>query len=61
MFMHSRIEVDLDQLRVRMKNKIELEINRDWVARHPTVFYWLQKEKEWWDEVGIDFAIKTGG
>ena len=59
MFMHSRIEVDLDELRVKMKNKIELDIKRSWVTEHPTLAFWMQKEKEWWDQVGMDFSIKT--
>lgn len=59
MFMHSRIEVDLGELRLKMKNRIELEIKRDWVAQHPTVSYWMGKEKECWNEVGVDFTIRT--
>jgi exopolyphosphatase/guanosine-5'-triphosphate,3'-diphosphate pyrophosphatase len=59
MFMHSRIEVDLSELRIRMKNKIELDIRKDWVAEHPTLSYWIEKEREWWDEVGVNFSIRT--
>ena len=59
MFMHSRIEVDLDELRLKMKSKIELEIKRNWMVDHPTVSFWMQKEKEWWDQVGVDFSIRT--
>ncbi len=59
LFMHSRIEVDFQQLRLRMKNRIELEINRSLVAHHPTVSYWIEKEQEWWDEVGVDFSVKA--
>jgi exopolyphosphatase/guanosine-5'-triphosphate,3'-diphosphate pyrophosphatase len=42
-----------------MKSRIELEIRSDWVSQHPTVSYLLQKEREWWDELGIDFAVRT--
>lgn len=59
MFMHSRIEVNLNELRLKMKSRIELEIKRDWVSEHPTVSYWMEKECEWWDEVGVNFSIKT--
>lgn len=58
MFMHSRIDVTIDQMRVRMKNRIDLEVRRDWVSDHPTVAYWMEKEKESWSEVGVDFSIK---
>jgi exopolyphosphatase/guanosine-5'-triphosphate,3'-diphosphate pyrophosphatase len=59
MFMHSRIEVDLGELRLKMKSKIELEINSGWVAHHPTVSYWIEKERESWDEVEVDFVIRS--
>ena len=58
MFLHSRIEVDLDELRIKMKSKIELDIKREWVANHPTATYWMGKEQEWWREIGIEFAIR---
>ncbi|PUA18967.1 Ppx/GppA phosphatase family protein [Glaciimonas sp. PCH181] len=58
MFLHSRIEVNLDELRVKMKSKIELDIKREWVANHPTATYWMEKEREWWREIGVEFAIK---
>jgi exopolyphosphatase/guanosine-5'-triphosphate,3'-diphosphate pyrophosphatase len=58
MFMHSRIEVNLDELRLRMKSKIDLEIRSGWFMHHPTVSFWMEKEKECWNEVGIDFTIK---
>lgn len=61
MFMHSRIEVDLEELRLKMKSRIDLEINLDWLSEHPTLSYWMEKEKEWWGQVGVDFAIKTNG
>ena len=59
LFMHSRIELDFRELKLRMKSRIELEIKRDWVAHHPTVSYWMEKEQELWDEVGVDFSIRA--
>lgn len=59
LFMHARIDPDFRQLKLRMKNRIELEIRRDWVADHPTVSYWMEKEQELWDEVGVDFSIRA--
>lgn len=61
MFMHSRIDDGANQLRLRMKNRIELELNRDWIEQHPTVSYWLDKEHDWWDEIGIDMTIRING
>lgn len=59
MFMHSRIEGDFDAMRVKMKSRIELEFRRDWVERHPTVSCWLEKERGWWEEAGIDMVIRV--
>lgn len=61
MLMHARIDVGIDDVRLKMKNRIELEIRKDWVSDHPTVAYWIEKEKEAWGEVGIDFSIKLNG
>ena len=61
MLMHSKVEVEPDELKLKMKNRIELEIQSDWIERHPTISYWMEKEVEWWDEVGMDFVIKTSG
>lgn len=58
MFMHSHLEVDLSELRLKMKSRIDLEIRRAWVSDHPTVSYWLQKEQECWDDIGVDFNIR---
>jgi exopolyphosphatase/guanosine-5'-triphosphate,3'-diphosphate pyrophosphatase len=59
LLMHARIDAAPGELKLRMKNRIELEIRRDWVSHHPTVSYWLEKEQEWWDEVGVDFSVRT--
>ena len=59
--MHARIDVDADTLRLKMKNRIDLEIPRAWTAAHPTIAYWFEKEKEVWNEVGIDFSIRLTG
>lgn len=60
MFMHARIEVSANDLRVKMKNRIELELKRSWIVEHPTVAYWIDKERDWWKEIGVDLIIKSG-
>jgi len=59
-FMHARVEVREDDLRLKMKNRIELEIRNDWVSAHPTLSYWLDKEREAWAEVGVEFSVRLG-
>ncbi|RJG01947.1 Ppx/GppA phosphatase family protein [Noviherbaspirillum sedimenti] len=59
MAMHSRIDVLADELRVKMKSRIELEIRRDWSRQHATLAYWIEKEQEWWAEAGIEFVVRN--
>lgn len=58
-FMHSRVELEYADFSLKMKNKIELEIKQDWVKLHPTVAFWLQKEIEFWREVGVEFVVRA--
>lgn len=57
-FMHSKIDADLNDLQLKMKNRIELEIKQDWLTLHPTVSYWLEKERNCWNEIGTTMSIK---
>jgi exopolyphosphatase/guanosine-5'-triphosphate,3'-diphosphate pyrophosphatase len=59
LLMHARMEAGTGELKLRMKSRIDLEIRRDWLAGHPTLAFWIEKEQEWWDEVGVDFSVKT--
>lgn len=59
LFMHTRLELSLADVKVRMKNKIELEIKRNWLTQHPTLNYWLEKEHDAWSEIDVDFVLKT--
>ncbi|MGZ8288644.1 MAG: Ppx/GppA phosphatase family protein [Telluria sp.] len=59
LLMHARIELDPGQLRLRMKSRIDIEAARDLLAAHPTIRFWIEKEQEWWDEVGVDLNLRT--
>lgn len=59
MFMHARLDVGANDLRIKMKNRIELEIKRSWIVDHPTVAYWIDKERDCWKEVGVDLIVKS--
>jgi exopolyphosphatase/guanosine-5'-triphosphate,3'-diphosphate pyrophosphatase len=61
LFMHSRTPIDADALGIRMKGRIELEVPRQWAQEHPSVACWLDKERDAWEEVEIDFAVRSGG
>ena len=56
-FLHSRID-DVNGMRLKMKSRIELELKREWIETHPTLSYWIDKERGWWDEVGVDMTVK---
>jgi len=60
--MHARTcsEASSVKLRVKGKNRIEIELPRDWITLHPTFTFAMQKERDWWDEVGVEFLLKTG-
>lgn len=57
-FMHSRINLDLNSLRLKMKTRVELDLSKDLIASHPTISYWMEKEIDCWEDVDIDFVIK---
>jgi exopolyphosphatase / guanosine-5'-triphosphate,3'-diphosphate pyrophosphatase len=57
-FMHSRVEVDFGELRLRFKAKIEFDIPRHYTTQHPTLGYWFDKERESWAALGIDFVLR---
>ncbi|WP_025917711.1 Ppx/GppA phosphatase family protein [Herminiimonas sp. CN] len=58
-FMHARIDPDPGSLRLKMKSRIELDLRRDWIASHPTISYWMEKEINCWEDVDVDFIIKS--
>lgn len=59
MLMHSRIDADVSHLRVKMKHRIDLEIDNAWLSEHRTLSYWLDKERGAWNEIGIEFNVRV--
>lgn len=57
-FMHSRVDASMDGLRLSFKNKVDIEIKRSWFSDHPTLAYWIEKEKESWSDQGIGFFVR---
>jgi len=56
-FMHARVDSNLDELRLRMKNRIEIDTPPGWLEQHPTVAAWFEKEAAAWAEVGVGFQV----
>ncbi|MFL9925857.1 Ppx/GppA phosphatase family protein [Herbaspirillum lusitanum] len=61
MFMHSHITLVEDQVKVKMRSRIDIDIRRDCVQEHPSISFWFQKEQEWWAGIGVEFAVKVSG
>lgn len=59
LFMHSRVDIDLSAVRVKMKNKIELEVGKKSALQHASVRCWLEKEAAHWDEIGVQFSVRA--
>ncbi len=59
LFMHTRLELTLADVRVKMKSRIELEIKGDWLTQHPTLSYWLEKEREAWSDISVEFVLRV--
>lgn len=57
-FMHARINPAEEDIRVRMRHRIDLELPKGMLASHPTLAYWLGKEQANWEEVGFDFLVR---
>jgi exopolyphosphatase/guanosine-5'-triphosphate,3'-diphosphate pyrophosphatase len=51
------VDGELDALRLRMKNRIEIDTPRGWLKQHPTVAAWFDKEAAAWAEVGVGFQV----
>jgi exopolyphosphatase/guanosine-5'-triphosphate,3'-diphosphate pyrophosphatase len=58
-FMHARVDADVDAVRLRMKGRVDIETPRGWLRQHPTVASWFEKEAAAWDDVGVPFSVTT--
>ncbi len=61
MLMHSRACSEVTRIRVKMKgrSRIEFEAGRALMDQHPTLEYWIRKERNWWAEIGMEFLLKV--
>lgn len=59
LFMHARIDPAVEAVRLRMGQKIELEVGSHLTTAHPTLAYWLARERSAWEEAGIQFNFRN--
>ena len=57
-FMHARINPAEEDIKLRMRQRIDLELPKGTLSTHPTLAYWLGKEQANWEEIGIDFLVR---
>jgi len=60
-FMHTRIGSGNEDIRYKMKNRVEVEITKKLTQDHPTLAYWLAREQEDWRDAGWDFMVRVVG
>ena len=61
LFMHARLDPAIEPVKLGMRTRIEIEVGSKLMASHPTLAYWLSKEKVAWEEVGRQFVVKAAG
>ena len=59
LFSHSRIDLNEQPVRVRMRQKIELDLPAQIARRHPTLIHWLRKEEAAWSELDILLTLRS--
>jgi len=58
MFMHARAQVDIDAVHFQIKKRLEIAMPKKWLKRYQTLSYWLERERNWWAEMGISLLIR---
>ncbi len=61
LFMHARIDPEIEPVRLQMRTRVELTVSAQTLATHPTLAYWIGKEKTAWEEAGRQFIVRTAG
>jgi len=56
--MHARVDGELDGLRLALGTRIEVTLDAAWLARHPTLGAWLERERAAWEELGRKFILR---
>lgn len=59
MFQHSRVNFKPEKIKVKVRNRIEMGIPKEWLDLYPTLLYWLERECDWWADVDIALTVRT--
>lgn len=58
LFSHSKIDLSEQPVRLKMRQRIELELPAAIARKYPTLGYWLSKEEAAWSEIDIAMMVK---
>ena len=59
LLMHARIDPQVEPIRLRMRTRIELAVGAQALSAHPTLAYWIAKEKSAWEDTGREFVVRS--
>ena len=55
----AKIEHGQAAFKVKLKERIEIELAPEVLAQHPTLAYLIEREKSFWEDVGLAFSLKA--
>ena len=58
MFQHARVNFKADKIKVKVKNRIDVSIPKEWLDLYPTLLYWLERECDWWEDVDLTLTVR---
>ena len=58
-FMHARLDPAIEPVTLTLRTRITIDVGARLMANHPTLAYWLSKEKIAWEEMGWQFVVRT--
>ncbi len=61
LFSHSRLDLSEQAVKLKMRQRIELELPTTIARKHPTLTHWLEREAAAWEEVGIGMMLRPRG
>ncbi len=59
MFQHARVSFKPEKIRVRVKSRLDVTLPKEWLNLYPTLLYWLERECDWWEDVGMTLTVRT--
>ncbi len=58
MFQHAKVGFKRDKLKVSMDSHIEIRLPEEWLRQYETLPFWLEREREFWQDIGMPLAVK---